>query len=121
MKANTQYNDFIGTSAADISDDSNLDTFLKARGVDTERYQSIGAEFFSGYAHHFSASIICIDHENSTSDKKHIVELSFEVEVSREEFFNMFKRFSVIITNKYGGYQNQEVDEQITIDDRIKD
>lgn len=121
MKANAQYNDFIGTSAADISDDYDLTKFLTARGVDTDRYQAIGAEFYSGYAQHFTASIICLDTEQSTTDKKHIVELSFEVEVTRDEFFNLFKRFNVIITNKYGGYPDQDIDEQITIDDRIED
>ena len=45
MKASTQYNDFVGTTAADISDHSNLTDFLNGRGVDTERYEPIGASF----------------------------------------------------------------------------
>lgn len=63
MKASVQYNDFIGTSAADISDHTNLNEFLASRGVDTDRYNAIGASFYVGYSDFFSASIICIDNE----------------------------------------------------------
>lgn len=58
MKASTQYNDFEGTAAADISDHSNLTDFLNSRGADTERYDPIGASFYHGYANFFSGSII---------------------------------------------------------------
>jgi hypothetical protein len=48
MKASTQYNDFIGTSAADISDHSDLNEYLSSRGVDIDRYIAIGASFYAG-------------------------------------------------------------------------
>lgn len=118
MKASTQYNDFIGTSAADISDHSNLSEFLNSRGVDTERYEPIGANFYHGYADFFSGSIICIDRQNSTDTKPYIVQLHFEAEFTHEEFFNLFKRFNVMVTKKYGGHQDKEIDEEITIDGR---
>lgn len=69
MKASVQYNDFIGTSAADISDHTDLNKFLSSRGVDTDRYDAIGASFYVCYSDFFSASVICIDQEQSTSDK----------------------------------------------------
>lgn len=118
MKATVQYNDFIGTSAADISDHSNLNAFLANRGIDTDRYDAIGANFYSGYSHFFSASIICIDNEQSTDQKKHIVKLSFESEFGVSEFLDLFKRLEVVVTKKYGGYQDHEIDEEITVDDR---
>jgi len=118
MKASVQYNDFIGTSAADINDHTNLNKFLASRGVDTDRYDAIGASFYAGYSDFFSASIICIDKEQSTAEKKHIVKIGFEAEFDKDEFFDLFKRFYVVISKKYDGYQDQEIDEEITVDDR---
>jgi len=118
MKASVQYNDFIGTSSADINDHTNLNKFLASRGVDTDRYDAIGASFYAGYSDFFSASIICIDKEQSTAEKKHIVKIGFEAEFDKDEFFDLFKRFYVVISKKYDGYQDQEIDEEITVDDR---
>lgn len=118
MKANAQYNDFVGTSAADISDHSNLKDFLKSRNVDLERYNPIGASFYHGYSDFFTAYIVCVDNDRSTDDKPYIINMHFEVDFTPEEFFNLFKRFHVVVTNKYGGYQDHEIDEEITINDR---
>lgn len=121
MKASVQYNDFIGTSAADISDHTNLRDFLDSRGVDTDRYEAIGASFYAGYSDFFTASIICIDNEQSTADKKHIVKIGFESKFDKDEFFDLFKRFDVVITKKHDGYHDQEIDDEISIDDREQD
>ena len=116
MKASVQYNDFIGTAAADINDWIRLDEYLKQKGVDTERYEPIGAEFYHG-ERYFGASIICKDKQSENPNKA--VKISFEKGLSKEEFFNLFKIFNVIITKKYGEYQNWELDEDtILIDDR---
>jgi hypothetical protein len=120
MKATTQYTDFAGTAAADISDHTDLTKFLNSRGVDTNRYAPIGAEFYHGYHDFFSASIICVDNEKSTAEKPHITNISFEAEFDSKDFFNLFKRFNVIITKKYDGHQDKEIDEEIIIDDRKK-
>lgn len=120
MKASVQYNDFIGTAAADRSDSGWIDRILKERGVDIERFEAIGVSFYSGYSQFFSASIICLDKEKSTEKKDYIVSIGFENEFTREQFFNLFKRFKVIITNKYQGFENHEIDEEITFDDRKK-
>lgn len=118
MKASTQYNDFVGTASADISDHSNLTDFLNSRGVDTERYEPIGANFYHGYSNFFSGSIVCIDNQQSTDDNPYIVQIHFEAEFTHEEFFNLFKRFNVVVTKKYGGHHELEINEEITIDDR---
>jgi hypothetical protein len=118
MKATTQYTDFEGTAAADISDHTDLVKFLQSRGIDTKRYDPIGAEFYHGYSDFFSASIICIDNEKSTADKPYIASISFEDEFDHTEFFDLFKRFKVIITKKHNGHQDREIDEEITVDDR---
>ncbi|MCF6133456.1 hypothetical protein [Flavobacterium wongokense] len=111
MKASVQYDDFVGTAAADISDHTNLKKFLEAKNVDTERYQAIGVSFYCGYSRFFSASVICIDNEQSTAENKYIVKMGFDID--KDEFFNLFKRFNVIISQKHGGYENLEIDEEI--------
>jgi len=118
MKADVSYYDFIGTAAADISDHTNLKKFLASRGVDTVRYDSIGASFFAGYSDFYVASIICIDKQKSTNEKPYIVSIRFEGKFDKDEFFGLFKRFKVVISKKYGGYQDQEIDKEIMIDER---
>lgn len=118
MKAEVQYNDFIGTAAADISDHTHLENFISSRGIDTERYQAIGASFYAGYSDYFSVSILCIDKDNSAELKKHIVKIGFEKDISKDDFFVLFKRFNVVITQKYGNYEQLEVDEEFHFDDR---
>jgi hypothetical protein len=113
MKAEVQYNDFIGTAAADISDHADLNKFLEKKGIDTETYESFGASFYSGYSDFFSASIICRD--KSKSDKPYIVEFNFDI--TKDEFFELFKRFNVVITEKYGIHSEREIDERINIYD----
>jgi hypothetical protein len=118
MKASVQYNDFKGTAAADISDHTSLNNFIENRGVDINRYKAIGAEFYSGYSDYFSASFICEDKELSTEQKKHFVGINFENDISKDEFFELFKRFNVVIKERFGGLENLEIEEVITIDDR---
>ena len=48
-QADVQYNDFKGTAAADIADFTNLEEFLKTKGVDVNRYNPVGVDFFSSY------------------------------------------------------------------------
>jgi hypothetical protein len=44
--------------------------------------------------------------------------MSFGGDFSRDEFFNLFKRFKVIITNKARALEDFEISEEITFDDR---
>lgn len=118
MKAQVQYNDFVGSAAADITDHSDLKKFLVSRGVDVERYDPIGVSFYSGYTHNFHASIICLDRIRSVEGNPYLVDISFEGDFDRTEFFNLFKRFNVIVTSKIPGYDQFEIAEEIVFDDR---
>ncbi|MFP9097860.1 hypothetical protein ACLI09_02295 [Flavobacterium sp. RHBU_24] len=115
MKAEVQYNDFVGTAAADISDHTSLEDFIGLKGVDTDRFNPIGVEFYSGYSDSFLTSIICIDNERSNSVDKFLVNINFEL--NKDEFFDLFKRFNVVIFSNYGGYENLEVKESLDFDD----
>ncbi|WP_308659565.1 hypothetical protein [uncultured Alistipes sp.] len=113
MRAKVQYNDFLGTSAADISDHRSLDDILREKGVDTDQYKCIGIEVYSGYADYFHVSFLCRD--NSTRQG---VKISFEKEISRKDFFNMFKRLDVVLTLNGEDCSDLEFNKLITIDDR---
>lgn len=116
MKAQVQYNDFIGTAAADESDHIKLKAFLEKKGVDVERYEPIGAKFYMG-GRNFYGHILCKDHHEEREN--FAVKISFENGLSCDEFFSLFKRFEVIITLKHGGYQDWELqNDSIHIDDR---
>jgi len=36
----------------------------------------------------------------------------------KDEFFDLFKRFEVVVTAKYDGYQDQEINDEVMFDDR---
>ena len=117
MKASLQYNDFFGTSAASIADDMSLEKFLQSRGVDTRRYEGIGAKINTGSSGIFSVSFICIDKEKFNDGKNHIVAIEFENGIGNDEFFGLFKRFQAIIGNR--PLQDLTVNEEIVFEDRI--
>lgn len=117
MRATVQYNDFLGSAAADISDHFSLSDFLEQHNVDIERFHAVGAEFYSGYSDFFSVSIICVDKERSNDEKKYMVNLSFENDITKDEFFDLFKRFNVVITQNYGNFDAYEIEEHITFDE----
>ena len=113
MKAETKYCDFSGTVAADISDHINLNQFLTARGVSLERYEAVGVRLYSSCIAGSAVSIFCIDKIQSIDGKPYLVQLDFKQEITKEEFFSLFKRFELIMTTT--GYQELEIDKIITI------
>lgn len=116
MKATAQYDDFIGTGAADISDHFTLNDFLNEKGVNTEIYSAIGASFYHGEHGFFMASIICKDLVQSTENSPYYVKLSFEDDITYPQFFNLFKRFSVDVTTRFLDHDQVIIKEEITID-----
>jgi hypothetical protein len=99
MKADVQYNDYLGTSAADISDHTDLNKLLKRFGVDTSRYNAIGAELYAGYDTYFSVYIFAEDKSlNPLKVEK------FEVPLSPKQFFKLFKRLDVVLLEKHSKY-----------------
>lgn len=118
LKASTQYNDYIGTAAADCSDRFSLKEYLKKKGLDTARYTPVGAEFYSGEDNYFSVRFICKDSKKSENK---LVTVEFEKTIMKDEFFAIFKRFNVIITwCKGADYSDWDLEgDTIMIDDRV--
>ena len=108
MKATVQYNDYVGSTAADISDFTNLEKYLEEINVDTKRFHPIGARFYTSYGKGCNVAIICEDATNDNS----LVELNLD-EMSISDFLSLFKRLEIIFHFK--GYENRNIDESITI------
>lgn len=84
MKASTQYNDYKGTAAADVSDYLFIRDYLKDRGVDIERYEPVGFELYTGYSNFVSYRFICKD---NYSDENRLVKIGFESKDNISDFW----------------------------------
>ena len=115
MKDNVQHHDFFGATAADLSDHTNLQRFLESKRVDTTRYEAVGAGFSGGNEDAFSGFIICKDNQKSTEERDHILKVYFEEEITREEFFSLFKEIKVLLVSKHSGYGIAEVNGELVI------
>ncbi len=111
MKASVQYGDFKGTSAADISDHENLEAVLGRLGVDTARYKPVGVRFYSGYKDFFSGSIIALDQNQSSDKEPYLIEINLQF--SRDDFFDMFKRLDVVLLSRFTEYDDAELKDTI--------
>lgn len=101
MKASVQYNDIIGTAAADISDfyQSSLQNYLvnSYEQYDGDRYKCCGCTIFvSGQNKNPQGNIrfVCKD----TVDNKYVKFCPLR-DLSLDEIFSLFKRFEVVMGN----------------------
>lgn len=97
MKASVQYNDLVGTAAADVSDFHNdhLQFFLKNtfEGFDDARYRCVGCRIYmSGHSDHANVYFICYDNQEA----KHVY-LTPKKEFTLKDMVSMFKRFEIVI------------------------
>lgn len=106
MKASVQYNDFRGTAAADMSDaisvnfgGDNLESFANFFKLNKERFKIIGISFYGRESP--SISLLCVDLEKSQNGKEHIVSMSVEWTYERHPLEVLFKRFDVVLHQKY--------------------
>ena len=118
MKANTQYDDLLGTSAADISygfKEQSLSEIADSFGINRQRFELIGLSLYG--PGDFSLSFLCLDLEKSTDEKEHIVSMMFDVE--KEDILNLlFERLSIVLHAKYDEkYPILEYNEEIRYTD----
>lgn len=96
MKASVQYNDVIGTVAADVADwySNSLQKFLETtfKSYDGNRFSCRGCTAFIGERNTVSVHFICLDRESDT-----FVRLSPKMYWTTEEFFSLFKRLEIVI------------------------
>ena len=97
MKASVQYNDLVGTAAADISDfyNNSLQTYLKELypHYDGERYRCDGCNIFtSDSCENATVRFICYD----TLERKYVYFVPLN-DYTFKDVVNMFKRFDIVI------------------------
>lgn len=100
FKANTQYNDYKGTVAADRADQDSFSDFLRAKGILKEGEIVKGISFYS--AERF------FDVEAYVTDDQHGLRRE-RVEITLDEFFKTFKRFSIKLSRN-GELGDQEIE-----------
>ncbi|MCJ0884306.1 hypothetical protein MTR11_21740 [Vibrio sp. CCB-PB317] len=108
--AHVQYDDYLGTAAADDSDNDSLITWLIAEGHAEDSEHLVGVEMFvSDLAVESDDEpvwvSILLEDENDDSIRKIRVNMSFE------SFFSSFKRFNLKISR--GG---ELTDEDVSVD-----
>lgn len=116
FKASVQYDDLVGTSAADRADDFRLEEFFESKGyISRENRDTVVAiEFWSGEnhgkAHECTATLTVANLQGYENFDAYLADSnrpplrSISVTMSNDEFFGHFKRFHVVLTHK--GYEH---------------
>jgi hypothetical protein len=119
MKADVQYNDFIGTAAADISDflgskfGDSLESFGKYFKIDENRFKVIGISIYGTDS--FYISFLCVDKRKSTEEKEHIVTMSMEIKDEKEILDFLFKRLHIVLHSRFDNiYPSLDYDEEVS-------
>ena len=114
MKATVQYNDLVGTAAADISDfyNNSLQEYLQKRfpKYDSRRFSCVGCDvFFGGQGANLGIiTFICLDKVENK-----YVRMRSQNEWTVEEVISVFKRLSIVIGK---GIHEIETDGSIVLD-----
>jgi len=122
MKADVQYNDFVGTAAADISDflgskyGDSLESFGKYFNIDETRFNVIGISIYGTDS--FYISLLCVDKLRSTAEKEHIVNMSIKIENEKDILDFLFKRLHIVLHSRFDKkYTEMDYDEEVNFSD----
>ncbi|MFY4545113.1 hypothetical protein [Escherichia coli] len=100
FKAAAQYDDWEGSVAADELEKKNFSDFLRVKGVLKQGEVVKGISLYSG-EHRF-------DVEAYIADDKNVLRKE-DIQITLEEFFKTFNRFSITISRK-GEFEGQEIE-----------
>ena len=89
-----------------------LSVLLKARNIDTCRFEAIGAGFYHQYEDCFNASVICIDRERFNEGEPYLVKIILE-DFTNDEYLAFRKKFEVIINPEYRNYYNLDIADEL--------
>lgn len=111
MKAKVQYDDIVGTAAADISDfvNNDMQAYLVQTypNYDADRYKCKGYSFYISQGQRANVEFICYD----TQENAYARLTPVSKQITLENAFEMFKRFNIVI-----GKDIEEVNEVELID-----
>ncbi|MDW9583461.1 hypothetical protein GOB17_28100 [Sinorhizobium meliloti] len=113
--AGVQYNDWKGTAAADGSDHLSLQTFFRERGVpDGAFVVAVRAYYMPSAPGKLSVRAVYADGDgfDSVNDQIQSADtLRFkesDIELTFDEFFSLFKRFNIVLSQKGLGLDGRE-------------
>lgn len=96
MKASVQYNDIVGSAAADVADwyNNSLQFFLQKtyESYDGDRYSCRGCTAYLGSGNTVYVHFICLDKETGN-----FLRFSPSDSWPLEQFFSMFKRLEIVM------------------------
>lgn len=107
LKASVQYDDWTGTVAADDSDDDDVCTLLRQMGMLDDTETLVAVKFYASpdsQQNFISVKAIVANASGLDEVAKQLqsdVPLSLterDLDVSIQEYFNLFKRFEVVLT-----------------------
>lgn len=114
MIASVQYNDVIGTAAADIADRyfNSLQKFLmdSYSSYDGNRYSCRGCTAYIGERNGVFVSFVCLD-----KDTNEFVKFTTHEPWSPDQFFDIFKRFEIVIGNDINEVEVPEAKDRIVL------
>lgn len=84
--------------------------------MDENRFEPIGISLYG--VNGFSVSLLCVDKEQSTEEKEHIVSMSCDVENENEILDILFKRLHIILHDRFDNkYPDMDYDEEVRYSD----
>ncbi|KAF1043077.1 MAG: hypothetical protein GAK35_02397 [Herbaspirillum frisingense] len=102
--ASTQYGDWNGDVKSDDADHHGIRDFVRDKGLLTEGEFLVGVTFYCGENDSIFLSGLAIDYSDYDTVKEALAKLpdpvnlrEFELPLSRDEFFALFKRFSIVL------------------------
>lgn len=108
MKAETQYNDVIGTVAGDFNNDDAFAVFCLECKIDVVKFKPVGLRFISSNEN-FSIYIQVVDNKGRL--------LGVETDSSISDVLNLFKRLniSMYLQPELKRYENTDIEETISL------
>lgn len=111
MKAHTQYDDYVGTSAAECNNNKMFAEFCQDCSIDLEQFLPIGFRFHNSYDH-FDFYILCL---NKKEDDKQV---EIKIKCSPNQFFRLFRSLDVVAyESRYNErFEEQPVNDEFSLD-----
>lgn len=120
MIASVQYNDLVGTAAADVADwyFNSLQKYLvdSFASYDGERFSCRGCTAYFGGKNLVSVTFVCLDKETGK-----FVKFATKEWWTTDQFFELFKRFEIVIGKDINEVEIDEASERLLLTDNGAD
>lgn len=102
-KASTQYNDLIGSIAVDFEGNpDNLESYAKANGIDTVKYDPIGINLYGGHGEFSTFEIFCVERSKyPIKDSEEIPVVAFSIDQTFDNLLVNLKRIGIVLHSKF--------------------